>query len=202
MDKIRTLNIAVFASHNGSDLQALIDGCKDESIKNSRVSVVISNNQDAYALIRAENEGIANYCLNAGLYPDDKELDRRTLEVLEEHEVDIIFLAGYLKKIGQSVLRRYENRIFNIHPALLPKYGGKGMYGMNVHRAVIAAGEKVSGVTVHRVNEEYDSGDIVSQAEVEVLSTDTPEDLAARVLKREHSFLVEVMAEIVKNIVR
>jgi len=189
------MNIAVFASHNGSDLQALIDGCKDGKIK-GKVCAVISNNPDAYALERAKNENIDNYCINTNLYPGKDEADEIILKILDSHSIDIIFLAGYLKKIGTLVLKKYEDRIFNIHPALLPKYGGKGMYGMNVHKAVIEAKEKFSGVTIHRVNEEYDDGDIIAQTYVDVLETDTPESLADRILEREHTFLVEIVNDI------
>jgi len=192
--------IAVFASHNGSDLQAVIDGCKAGKI-NAEVCCVISNNADAFALQRAKNAGIDAYCINTSLYPDADELDRVTLSVLKKHETDLILLAGYLKKIGEPILKVYHNRIFNIHPALLPKYGGKGMYGINVHKAVIEAGESFSGVTIHRVNAEYDSGDIVAQAKVPVLPDDTPEKLAARVLEREHTFLVETLSKIVTEVV-
>ncbi len=190
--------IAVFSSHNGSDLQAVIDGCKAGKI-NAEVCCVISNNAGAFALQRAEDAGIDAYCINTSLYPDADEFDRVTLDILQKHETDFILLAGYLKKIGGPILRAYHNRIYNIHPALLPKYGGKGMYGINVHKAVIEAGEAFSGVTIHRVNAEYDSGDIVAQATVPVLIGDSPEALAARVLKREHTFLVEVFANLVNG---
>lgn len=188
--------IAVFASHNGSDLQAIIDSCRDGKM-DAEVCCVLSNNTDAFSLQRAKDAGIDSYCVNASLYPDSDELDRVTLEILQQHETDLIFLAGYLKKIGEPILKVYHNRIFNIHPALLPKYGGKGMYGINVHKAVIEAKEPFSGVTIHRVNAEYDSGDIVAQAKVPVLPQDTPETLAARVLEREHTFLVETLSKIV-----
>jgi phosphoribosylglycinamide formyltransferase-1 len=195
------LNIAVFASHGGSDLQAIIDGCKTKRL-NATVCAVISNNPDAMALERARREGIDHYSVNSKVIPDPGELDRKTLEILDSHHTEIVFLAGYLKKIGPQVLRRYENRIFNIHPALLPKYGGKGLYGMHVHQAVVDAGEKVSGITIHRVNAEYDSGDIVAQTTVDVLQNDTPESLAARILEREHTFIVEVMNDIVSGRIR
>jgi phosphoribosylglycinamide formyltransferase-1 len=192
------MNIAVFASHGGSDLQAIIDGCKSEKI-NANVKLVISNNLDSMALQRAKNEGISGYHISSKVIPNNDELDRKILKVLDENNIDMIFLAGYMKMLGIPVLQKYLNRIFNIHPALLPKYGGKGMYGMNVHKAVIQAKEKVSGVTIHRVNENYDSGEIVAQTEVPVMHNDTPEELAARVLEREHYFLVEVISDIVNG---
>ena len=189
------MNIAVFASHGGSDLQAIIDGCKSEAIP-ARVAVVISNNGDSMALQRAKNEGIPHFHLSVKLLGDEDTLAERILTVLAEHEIDMIFLAGYMRLLHRSVLEKYENRIFNIHPALLPKYGGKGMYGMHVHEAVIAAGETETGVTIHRVSAQYDSGAIVAQTTVPVLNGDTAETLAARVLEKEHEFLVEVIADI------
>ena len=111
----------------------------------------------------------------------------------------MIFLAGYMRMLHMSILEKYNNRIFNIHPALLPKFGGKGMYGMNVHTAVIEAKETETGVTIHRVSPEYDSGEIVAQTTVPVFENDTPEQLAARVLEKEHEFLVEVIADIVNG---
>lgn len=192
------INIAVFASHNGSDMQALVDGCKRGTI-DGKVGVVISNNSSALVLERAENEGIDHYCINNKLYPDPDELNIQILKILCSHNIELIFLAGYLKKIGKPILRKYNNRIFNIHPALLPKFGGKGMYGMNVHKAVIESKEKVSGVTIHRVNDEYDNGEIVAQTNIKVEEGDTPEMLAIKILEREHIFLVEVVNKIISG---
>jgi len=190
------MNIAVFASHGGSDLQAIIDGCNSNQI-DANVSVVISNNASSMALQRAVNEGIPNYHLSAKKFGSEEVLAKKILEVLKKYEIDMIFLAGYMRMLHISVLEKYDNRIFNIHPALLPKFGGKGMYGMNVHTAVIEAKEKETGVTIHRVSAEYDSGEIVAQTTVTVMENDTPEILAARVLEREHEFLVEVISDIV-----
>lgn len=192
------MNIAVFASHGGSDLQAIINGCKNKKI-DAKVSVVISNNSDSMALQRATNESIPSYHLSAKKFGSEELLAKEILNVLSEHKVDMIFLAGYMRMLHISVLEKYNNRILNIHPALLPKFGGKGMYGINVHTAVIDAKEKETGVTIHRVNAEYDSGEIVAQTTVPVLENDTPEILAARVLKKEHEFLVEVIADIVSG---
>ena len=194
------MNIAVFASHGGSDLQAIIDGCKNDKI-NAKVVVVISNNGDSMALQRANNENIPNYHMSAKKYGDEEILAEKILEVLDKYSVDMIFLAGYMRMLHASVLEKYNNRIFNIHPALLPKFGGKGMYGMNVHTAVIEAKETETGVTIHRVNAEYDSGEIVAQTKVEVCEDDTPEILAARVLEREHEFLVEVISDIADGVI-
>lgn len=121
------------------------------------------------------------------------------LDVLSKYQIDMIFLAGYMRMLHISILEKYNNRIFNIHPALLPKFGGEGMYGMNVHTAVIEAKETETGVTIHRVSPEYDSGEIVAQTTVSVFENDTPEQLGARVLEKEHEFLVEVIADIVNG---
>lgn len=192
------MNIAVFASHGGSDLQAIIDGCKNKEIK-ADVSVVISNNSDSMALQRAEKEKIDAYHLSVKTEGTEELLEKKILDVLDKYHADMIFLAGYMKLLPISVLKKYDNRIFNIHPALLPKYGGKGMYGIKVHNAVISAGETETGVTIHRVNAEYDSGEIVAQTKVPVLENDTAEILADRVLQREHEFLVEVISDIVNG---
>lgn len=189
------MNIAVFASHGGSDLQAIIDGCKNNKIS-ARVAVVISNNEGSTALQRAEKEGIPAFHLSAKKFGSEDILADKILDVLADYDIDMIFLAGYMRMLHISVLEKYNNRIFNIHPALLPKFGGKGMYGINVHTAVIAANETETGVTIHRVSAEYDSGEIVAQTTVPVYENDTPELLAARVLEKEHEFLVEVIAAI------
>lgn len=192
------MNIAVFASHSGSDLQAIIDGCKNDKI-NATVAVVISNNGDSMALQRANNEKIPNFHMSAKKYGNEEILATEIMTVLDKYSIDMIFLAGYMRMLHVSILEKYNNRIFNIHPAFLPKFGGKGMYGINVHTAVIEAKEKETGVTIHRVNAEYDSGEIVAQTKVAVAEGDTPETLAARVLEREHEFLVEVISDIVNG---
>lgn len=192
------INIAVFASHNGSDMQALVDGCKNGTI-DGRVCAVISNNSDSFALERAKSENIDHYCINSKLYPDPDVLNNQILRILIDHNIELIFLAGYLKKIGKPILQQYKNRVFNIHPALLPKFGGKGMYGINVHKAVIESKEKFSGITVHRVKDEYDDGEIVAQVKIKVEAGDTPEMLAEKILEREHLFLVDVINKIVSG---
>ena len=188
-------NIAVFASGGGSDLQAIIDACKSGRL-NARVCVVISNNSGSMALQRAKEEDIPTFHFSAKIIEDSVALEKRTLDTLLEHQTDLVFLAGYLKKMGPGVLSAYENRIYNIHPSLLPKYGGEGMYGINVHRAVLEAGEMETGITIHQVSDEYDTGEIIAQRKVPVQDGDTPEILAARVLAQEHVFIVEVLVGI------
>ena len=183
-------NIAVFASGGGSGLQAIINGCKSGRLKNARVCLVISNNSNCHALQRAKNSGIPAHCLLQ---------EKSILEALFEHKTHLIFLSGYLKKIDVSILDSYKNRIYNIHPSLLPKYGGKGMYGINVHKAVLEAGEVETGITIHRVNSEYDTGQIIAQQKIAILKGDTPEILAARVLDKEHVFVIEILNKILEN---
>jgi len=145
--------------------------------------------------VSTQSKGIAGQARNdeGGL---SELLESTTLNILTDNKIDIIFLAGYLKKLGSNILKTYENRVYNIHPSLLPKYGGRGMYGLNVHTAVINAGEKETGITIHRVIEEYDKGEIIAQKKVPVHENDTPQILAARVLTQEHLFIVEVLEKI------
>jgi len=193
------MNIAVFASHGGSDLQAIIDACKQERI-NANVCAVISNNSGSFALKRARDSGIPAFHLSQKTAKTPDLLEKAILDVLTKNNAQIIFLAGYLKKLGPTILRAYENRVFNIHPSLLPKYGGKGMYGLNIHTAVIAAKETETGITIHRVSHEYDTGEIIAQTKVPVQENDTPETLSARVLEHEHVFLVETLAKIIRSL--
>ncbi|MCP4644230.1 MAG: phosphoribosylglycinamide formyltransferase, partial [bacterium] len=190
------MNIGFLASHNGSNMQAIVDACTHGTLQ-AVPAVVISNNSRSGALERARREGIPWYHLSGKTHPDPCALDRAILVALAGHDVDLIVLAGYMKKLGPRTLARFDGRMLNIHPALLPKYGGKGMYGMHVHEAVIAAGETESGVSIHLVDAEYDTGPVIAQARVPVEPGDTPETLAARVLEREHTFFVETLQRIV-----
>lgn len=137
--------------------------------------------------------------INDTSHPDPEARDFAMLQALREHSVDLVILAGYMKKIGPRVLTAYRDRILNIHPSLLPKFGGQGMFGQHVHRAVLAAGETVTGVSIHLANDEYDEGRILAQTAVAVLPEDTVETLAARVLKREHEFFVETLGKIARG---
>ena len=192
------MNIAVFASHNGSDLQAIIDACSSGKIK-AKVCAVFSNNSDSRALQRAKEAGIDNFHVSATVFGNEEAMNVEILKILDAHDPDIIFLAGYLKKFGVDIVKKYHNRVFNIHPALLPKYGGAGMYGMNVHRAVVDAKEATSGITIHRVDEEYDRGEIIAQTTVNLSPSETAESLAEKVLAREHTFIVEVLGKIING---
>ena len=189
------LRLGCLASHGGTNLQAIIDACKSGAL-DAEVRVVISNISSSTALGRARNEGIPGYHLSGVTHPGPEELARAIHETLKSHDVDIVMLVGYMKKLGRAVLDGYPVRILNTHPALLPGFGGKGMYGQRVHEAVLEAGDRVTGVTVHLVDAEYDRGPIVAQCEVPVLDGDSVETLSVRVLEQEHAFLVETLGMI------
>ena len=179
-------------------MQAVIDACKEGVLKANPV-IVVSNNSDAGAIARAKKEHIPYYVLNAKNHPLADDLDNAILDALLRHETELIILAGYMKKIGENILNKFRGKIINIHPALLPKFGGKGMYGLHVHEAVLKAGEKETGVTIHIIDEDYDTGPIIAQTSLSVMEDDTVESLSKRVLEREHSFLVETIGKIVSG---
>jgi len=177
-------------------MQAVISACKAGVLKARPVSV-ISNNGDSGALLRAKQEGIPYYHLSTKTHPVPEQLDAAILNALISNQVNLVLLAGYMRKLGAQTLKHYQGRVLNIHPALLPKFGGEGMYGICVHQAVLAAGEKETGVTIHLADETYDRGAIIAQSRVPILPGDTAEILADRVLEREHSFLVETIGNII-----
>lgn len=193
--------LAVFASGSGTNLQALIDHARERDPSPYDVTLVVSDREGAGALERARSAGAAARVVPVPDRPAD-EVARETLEALEGAGAEMVALAGYLRLVPAPVVEAYRGRILNIHPALLPAFGGKGMYGRRVHEAVLASGARVSGPTVHRVNEEYDEGTIVAQWPVPVRSDDTPESLAARVLEAEHILYpaaVEALARAVER---
>ena len=192
---MKSLRLGVLASHGGSNLQAVMDACKQGRLA-AKVCVVISNNSGSRALERARREQVPAYHLSQVTHPSDRDLEEAILNVLGEHGTDLVLLAGYMKRLGRRILSRYRGSVLNLHPGLLPRFGGKGMYGRSVHEAVLASGERVTGVTIHLVDEEYDHGPIVAQTEVPVLQGDTAESLSERVLRREHQFCVETLERI------
>lgn len=189
------LRIAVFASHGGSNLQSLIDACAGGRI-GGRLVLVVSNNRRAFALERAKNAGIETLVISDRHFDTAGEYGRTLLEQLQSRGVELICLAGYMKMIPHELFAAYRNKIINVHPALLPKFGGQGMYGIHVHEAVIEARETESGATIHIVDEDYDHGRVIAQQRVAVLPGDTPETLQARVLKVEHQLYPETVAKI------
>jgi len=176
-------------------MQAVMDACTSGRLDASP-RIAISNNSTSGALERAKREGIPYAHLSSATHPDPRELDRAIRDTLKQYDVDLVVLAGYMKKIGPQTLRAYAGRIINIHPALLPHFGGKGMYGARVHEAVLASGAEETGVTVHLVDAQYDHGPVLAQRRVPVRPGDTVERLAARVLMQEHDLLVETLARI------
>ncbi len=184
-------NLAVLASGSGSNLQAIITAIKDGILKDTKISVVISNKDSAFALERARNNSIEAIFLNPKILSSNEEYDKKIVEILNNKNIDLIILAGYLKILTESLVNAYKNKIINIHPALLPAFGGKGMYGKKVHSAVIESGIKESGCTVHYVTLGIDEGPIICQKKVPVLPNDTVDTLAERVLTEEHKLIVE-----------
>ena len=188
MEKTR---VAVLVSGGGTNLQAIIDKVADGSLPQVELVKVIASKESAYALERAAKAGIETAVAKE---------QPQVLEELEASGEEIIVLAGYMKVLSPEIIKKYRNRIINIHPSLIPKFCGKGFYGIRVHNAVIAAGEKESGATVHYVDEGVDTGEIILQEKVPVLEGDTPEELAARVLKTEHVILAEGLKIAIQNL--
>jgi phosphoribosylglycinamide formyltransferase-1 len=189
------LRIGVLASGEGTTLQAILDACASGQIA-ARVVTVISNNSDAGALRRARAAGVRAVHLSSKTHPEPGALDAALIAALSADGVELVMLAGYMKKLGPGLLEHYRGRIINTHPALLPKFGGHGMYGLRVHEAVLRAGERQSGPSVHLVEAEYDTGRVLAQGEVPVEPSDTPETLAARVQERERRLVVSVLGQI------
>ena len=193
----RKKRVAVFVSGRGSNLQSLLDGIPKYGIP-AEIVLVVSNKPEAFALQRAENHGIATVVFPPADFAGPEAFAGALLQRLREAEVDLICLAGFTRILPSRLLAAFPQRIINIHPALLPAFGGKGMYGMHVHRAVLASGAKYSGATVHIVTEEVDGGPIICQEVVPVKDDDTPETLAERVLEVEHRIYpqaLKLMAE-------
>lgn len=179
--------VAVFVSGRGSNLQALLDRFNGAVVRDARVEIVVASPGGAEAMERARAAKVDAIAIDTGL-PQEAQA-ASILPELEARSIDLVVLAGYVKLVPASIVERFRGRILNIHPALLPAFGGAGMYGIRVHRAVLASGARVTGATIHMVDERYDEGGIVAQWPVPVLSGDTPETLAARVLRVEHMIL-------------
>ncbi len=197
------LNIAVCVSGGGTNLQAILDGIEQGEITNTRVAAVISNNPGAYALERAENHGIEGVCISPKQFPDRESFNRAFLEKLDSYQVDLVVLAGFLVVLPESMIQKYRNRIINIHPSLIPSFCGTGYYGLKVHEGALARGVKVTGATVHFVDEGTDTGPIILQQPVMVEQEDTPETLQRRVMEQaEWKILPEAIDLIARGKVR
>jgi len=182
------VNIGVLISGGGTNLQSLIDNIKEGHI-NGNIKVVISNKKDAYGLVRAEHEGIESLYINRKEYSSNEEYNRKILEEFKKREVELVVLAGYLKVLSKEFVEEYKGRIINIHPSLIPSFCGKGYYGEKVHQSVLEYGVKITGATVHFVDEGTDTGQIIIQEAVEVKDDDTVDTLKNRVLEVEHRIL-------------
>lgn len=188
------IRIAVLVSQGGTNLQALIDAEKAGIINSGKIQVVISNNKDAYALKRAQNAGIRSYSVsNEG----DESIESDILDILKREEIDFIVLAGFTMILSANFISMYDHRIINVHPSLIPSFCGKGFYGLKVHEAVLEYGCKVTGATVHFVNEIPDGGEIIMQKAVDILDGDEPESLQRRVMEEaEHVILPQAIERI------
>ena len=190
-----TTRIAVFCSGNGSNFKALFQAIRNKQLP-AEIVLCLSNHAQCGAMEFAEQNGIATAHITQKYFASFDEFAAAIVERLKKHHIDIILLAGYLRKVPDAVVAAFPNRMLNIHPALLPKFGGEGMYGIHVHAAVLEAGETETGATVHFVNEEYDKGEILLQRTVPVLPNDTPETLAARVLTCEHALYPDALEKL------
>ncbi len=182
-------NIAIFASGSGSNAEQIIKHFKDS--KTTKVELILCNKPDAFVLQRAENHNIKSITFTKNELCQSS----KVIDALTEHKIDYIVLAGFLLLMPANIVEKYNTKIINIHPALLPKFGGKGMYGENVHRAVIEAKESTSGITIHHVNQHFDEGDTIFQAEVAVCKEDTAETLAQKIHQLEHKYFPSIIEQ-------
>ena len=192
------LRIGFLCSHRGSNMNAVVQACRSGELR-VHPAVVISNNSNSLALDRARRFAIPAYHMSRATCGNSEALDELILEALVKHDCDLVLLAGYMRKLGSATLARFRNRVINLHPALLPKFGGEGMYGWRVHEAVINSNASSTGVTIHLVDGEYDSGTILAQREVPIYESESPDSLAKRLLPIEHAFLVETLQRIVAD---
>lgn len=190
----KSVKIAIFASGSGSNAENINDYLLNNY--DLKIDCILCNKKDAFVFERAKKMDVDSFYFDKNAFHSASQI----VDLLTERKIDFIVLAGFLLKIPEEIIRRFEDRILNIHPALLPNYGGKGMYGMNVHRAVIENKETESGITIHLVNEEYDKGEILFQATTAISTTDTPEDLAQNIHQLEYKHFPEVIIEYIKRI--
>lgn len=201
MSASRPLTLGILASHRGSNARAVIEACRSGRLA-ARPGVLISNNAGSAALAFAREAGIPARRIGGRGFSDDARRDAAILETLQRHGTDLVLLLGYMKLLGPRTIEAYRGRILNTHPSLLPRHGGRGMYGQRVHRAVLEAGDSETGITVHLVDEWYDHGEPLARCTVPVLPGDTVETLAERVVVRERRFVVEVLQRIVSGELR
>ncbi|MCL2720145.1 MAG: phosphoribosylglycinamide formyltransferase [Treponema sp.] len=177
------INIAVLVSGGGTNLQALIDAADKNKLESGKLSLVISSKAQVYAIERAQKAGIKAITIERKKYNELIDFDKAIANALSEHNIDLVVLAGFLSVLGENVINLYKNKIINVHPSLIPSFCGKGFYGLNVHKAVLDYGVKITGATVHFVNETIDGGKIILQKAIDVLPGDTPQSLQQRVME-------------------
>ncbi len=200
---MKKAKIAVLVSGGGTNLQALIDAQTGGIIKSGKISLVISSNPSAYALERAKNAGIKGITVSKKECATKEAFEQNIIAALEEHDIDVIVLAGFMCILSESFTKRYPERIINVHPSLIPSFCGEGFYGLHVHEAALAYGVKVTGATVHFVNEIPDGGRIILQKAVDILDTDTPETLQRRVMEQaEWKILPEACEKVCAGIIK
>ena len=195
------LRLGMLASHVGTNVQSIVQACSSGHLA-AEPALIISNNRNSAVLEFGRSRGIPSAWIGGAAYEDELLRDHAISQQLSKHAVDVVLLLGYTRKLGPVTLRCYRDRILNIHPALLPKHGGRGKYGIHVHESVLASGDTETGVSIHLVVAEYDQGAIIAQCRVPVFDSDTPTTLQARVLAREHEFLVETLKMIVAGSIR
>ena len=193
------LKVAVLVSGGGTNLQAIIDSVKNGKITNTEIVTVISNNKNAYALERAKEAGIPAQCVSPKDYENREQFNKALLEAVEQSGADLVVLAGFLVVIPQEMIAKYTNRIINVHPSLIPAFCGTGYYGLKVHEAALARGVRISGATVHFVDEGTDTGPIILQKSVEVLDGDTPEILQKRIMERAEWVILPMAIDLIAN---
>lgn len=191
--------IAVLVSGGGTNLQALIDAQKQGKLKHGEIVVVISNNPNAYALKRAEDNGIKNVAINKKKFKTHQDFEEELCKVIDNNQIDMIILAGFMSILSENFTSKYAKRIINVHPSLIPSFCGKGYYGINVHEAALRYGVKVTGATVHYVNEVPDGGEIILQKAVRVLKNDSPQTLQQRVMEQAEWIILPKAAEMVSK---
>lgn len=191
------VRVAVMVSGGGTNLQALIDAQANGIIKSGGICLVLSDNPDAYALVRAQNAGIKTCVVDRKKFSDRDSFDAKILEELQNNDIELVVLAGFLRILGMNIISAYSNRIINVHPSLIPSFCGKGFYGLKVHEAALEYGVKVTGATVHYVNEIPDGGKIILQKAVAIRKDDTPESLQVRVMKRAEWIILPKACELV-----
>jgi phosphoribosylglycinamide formyltransferase-1 len=188
------LRIGVLASHQGTNFQAIVNACQQGRVQ-ANIALLICNNSDAPVMARARKSGVPAVHLSSLTHPSSGVLDESMNNHLDDENIDLVVLAGYMKKLGPRVLAAYRDRIINVHPSLLPRHGGPGFYGSRVHKAVIESGDSETGATVHMVNDDYDMGKTLLQEKITVKVDDTPDSLAERLHPIEHKLLIEVIQQ-------